>query len=457
MSERINNAYNDICSLLNDRKFNTLRDIIVDMNEVDIAELIDEATPEQAVIIFRLLPKQLAAEAFAYMDSNTKTRLVEVLADRELRLVMQELFVDDVAAMLEEMPASVVKKMLKATSPEDRREINQILQYPEDSAGSVLTTECVMLKASLTVAEAFDYIRKHGTNKETVYTCYVTDDNRYLQGVLTVRDLLVAKNTDIIGDLMETNVISAYTTDDQEEVAKTFSKYDFTALPVVDLEKRLVGIITVDDIVDVIEQEATEDIEKMAAIVPGDKAYLKTGIFETVKMRIPWLVLLMFLATFTGMIITAFENALASSIALTAFIPMIMNTGGNSGSQSSVAIIRSLALDDVEFKDIGRIILKESSVSLVCGIILAIANFIKMMLIDNILLGSEISTAVALVVCITLILTVIAAKIIGCSLPLLAKLCKLDPAVMASPFITTIVDAISLFVYFQVATAILGI
>ena len=314
-----------------------------------------------------------------------------------------------------------------------------------------------MLKASLTVAEAFDYIRKHGTNKETVYTCYVTDDNRYLQGVLTVRDLLVAKNTDIIGDLMETNVISAYTTDDQEEVAKTFSKYDFTALPVVDLEKRLVGIITVDDIVDVIEQEATEDIEKMAAIVPGDKAYLKTGIFETVKMRIPWLVLLMFLATFTGMIITAFENALASSIALTAFIPMIMNTGGNSGSQSSVAIIRSLALDDVEFKDIGRIILKESSVSLVCGIILAIANFIKMMLIDNILLGSEISTAVALVVCITLILTVVVAKIIGCSLPLLAKLCKLDPAVMASPFITTIVDAISLFVYFQVATAILGI
>jgi magnesium transporter len=457
MSEKTEIIYQDICHLLEHRKFNTLRDLIVEMNEVDIAEIIDEATPEQAVIIFRLLPKQLAAEAFAYMDSDTRTRLVEVLADRELRLVMQELFVDDVAAMLEEMPACVVKKMLKATSPEDRREINQILQYPEDSAGSVLTTECVMLRATLTVADAFDYIRKFGPDKETIYTCYVTDNNRYLQGVLTVRDLLHAKSDDIIGDLMETNVISAYTTDDQEEVAKIFSKYDFTALPVVDLEKRLVGIITVDDIVDVIEQEATEDIEKMAAIVPGDKPYLKTGIFETVKMRIPWLVLLMFLATFTGMIITSFENALAGSIALTAFIPMIMNTGGNSGSQSSVAIIRSLALDDVEFKDIGRIILKESGVSLVCGILLAIANFVKILLIDNLLLMSGISTEVAIIVCLTLLVTVVAAKIIGCTLPLLAKLCRLDPTVMASPFITTIVDAISLFVYFQIASIILGI
>lgn len=455
MSEKINDIYNNISTLLNERKFNTLRDIIIEMNEVDIAELIDEATPEQEVIIFRLLPKQLAAEAFAYMDSDTKTRLVEVLADKELRLVMQELFVDDVAAMLEEMPASVVKKMLKATSPEDRREINQILQYPEDSAGSVLTTECIRLRATVTVKEAFEYIRKYGPDKETIYTCYVTDDNRHLQGVLTVKDLLLAKYEDIVGDLMETNVISAHTTDDREEVVKIFTKYDFTALPVVDSENRLVGIITVDDIVDVIEQETTEDIEKMAAIVPGDKPYLKTGIFETVKMRIPWLVLLMFLATFTGMIITSFENALAGSIALTAFIPMIMNTGGNSGSQSSVAIIRSLALGDIEFKDIGKIILKESGVSLICGILLAAANFIKILLIDNMLLGSDISTAVAFVVCVTLLLTVVAAKIIGCTLPLFAKLARLDPAVMASPFITTIVDAISLFVYFQIASVIL--
>lgn len=457
MSEKTEALKSFICELLIARKFNTLRDIIVEMNEVDIAELIDESTPEQAVIIFRLLPKQLAAEAFAYMDSDTKMRLVEVLADRELRLVMQELFIDDVAAMLEEMPASVVKKMLKATSPEDRREINQILQYPEKSAGSVLTTECVMLKAALSVAEAFEYIRKYGPDKETIYTCYVTDNNRYLQGVLTIKDLLLAKSNDIIGDLMETNVIFARTTDDQEDVAKIFTKYDFTALPIVDLEDRLVGIITVDDIVDVIEQETTEDIEKMAAIVPGDKPYLKTGVFETVKMRIPWLVLLMFLATFTGMIITSFEASLASSIALTAFIPMIMNTGGNSGSQASVAIIRSLALDDIEFKDIGKIILKEFRVSVICGGILAVANYIKIIVIDNMLLESKVDTSVAIVVCLTLVVTVIAAKIIGCTLPLLAKLCHLDPAVMASPFITTIVDALSLFVYFQVASAILSL
>lgn len=457
MSDETKVLYEEICELLENRKFNTLRSLITEMNEVDIAELIDEATPEQAVIIFRLLPKQLAAESFAYMDSNTRERLVEVLADRELRLVMQELFVDDVADMLEEMPASVVKKMLRATSPEDRREINQILQYPEDSAGSVLTTECVMLKAGATVTEAFDYIRKYGPDKETIYTCYVTDNDRHLQGVLTVKDLLLAKSDDIVGDLMETNVISAVTTDDQEEVAKTFTKYDLTSLPVVDHENRLVGIITVDDVVDIIEQETTEDIEKMAAIVPGDKPYLKTGVFETVKNRIPWLVLLMFLATFTGMIITSFENALAGSIALTAFIPMIMNTGGNSGSQSSVAIIRSLALDDIAFKDIGKIIFKEARVSVICGVILAVANYLKIMTVDNLLLGSGVSPQVALVVCLTLLLTVVIAKIIGCTLPLIAKLCRLDPAVMASPFITTIVDAVSLFVYFTIASAILGI
>ncbi len=457
MSEEIKELYEEISELLTARKWSKLRSLITEMNEVDIAELIDEATPEQAVVIFRLLPKQLAAEAFAYMDSDTRERLVEVLADRELRLVMQELFVDDVADMLEEMPAGVVKKMLKATSPEDRREINQILQYPEDSAGSVLTTECVRLRATMTVSKAFDYIREYGPDKETIYTCYVTDDDRHLQGVLTVKDLLLAKAEDVVGDLMEPNVISAITTDDQEEVAKTFTKYDLTALPVVDHENRLVGIITVDDVVDIIEQEATEDIEKMAAIMPGDKPYLKTGVFETVKNRIPWLVLLMFLATFTGMIITSFENALAGSIALTAFIPMIMNTGGNSGSQSSVAVIRSLALGDIEFKDTGRIIFKETRVSIVCGLILAIANFIKILLVDNLLLGSNITTWVAFVVCLTLLITVVAAKIIGAALPLLAKAIKLDPAVMASPFITTIVDAISLFVYFEIASAILKI
>lgn len=457
MSESIKEIYSNIAELLNSRQFNVLRSVITEMNEVDIAEIIDEATPEQAVIVFRLLPKQLAAESFAYMDSETRERLVEVLTDRELRQVMQELFVDDVADMLEEMPASIVKKMLRATPAEDRKEINQILQYPEDSAGSVLTTECIRLRAEVTVAHAFNHIRQYGHDKETIYTCYVTDNARHLLGVLTVKDLLLAEPNDIIGDLMETNVISAITTDDREEVAKTFTKYDLTALPVVDHEKRLVGIITVDDIVDIIEQEATEDIEKMAAILPGDKPYLKTGVFETVKSRIPWLVLLMFLATFTGMIITSFENALAGSMALTAFIPMIMNTGGNSGSQSSVAIIRSLALDDIDFRDIGKIIFKEFRVSLLCGIILAVANYGKMLVVDNLLLKANLSFEVMLVVCITLLITVVAAKIIGCSLPLLAKLCRLDPAVMASPFITTVVDAISLFVYFQIGTAIIGI
>lgn len=457
MSESIKEIYSNIAELLNSRQFNVLRSVITEMNEVDIAEIIDEATPEQAVIVFRLLPKQLAAESFAYMDSETRERLVEVLTDRELRQVMQELFVDDVADMLEEMPASIVKKMLRATPAEDRKDINQILQYPEDSAGSVLTTECIRLRAEVTVAHAFNHIRQYGHDKETIYTCYVTDNARHLLGVLTVKDLLLAEPNDIIGDLMETNVISAITTDDREEVAKIFTKYDLTALPVVDHEKRLVGIITVDDIVDIIEQEATEDIEKMAAILPGDKPYLKTGVFETVKSRIPWLVLLMFLATFTGMIITSFENALAGSMALTAFIPMIMNTGGNSGSQSSVAIIRSLALDDIDFRDIGRIIFKEFRVSLLCGIILAVANYGKMLVVDNLLLKANLSFEVMLVVCITLLITVVAAKIIGCSLPLLAKLCRLDPAVMASPFITTVVDAISLFVYFQIGTAIIGI
>lgn len=452
-----NEVFENIIELIEAKKFNKVRSIITEMNEVDIAELIDEATPEKAIVIFRLLPKELAAEAFAYMDSETCERLIGVFTDRELRMVMSELFVDDVADILDEMPANVVKRILQAVSPEDRKDINLILQYPEESAGSVLTTEFVGLKANMTVAKAFDYIRAYGPDKETIYTCYVTDGNRRLEGVITVKELLLAKSEDIVGDLMETNVISAVTTTDQEEIANTFAKYDLIALPVVDLENRLVGIITVDDVVDIMQEEATEDIEKMAAILPGDKPYLKTGVFETVKNRIPWLVLLMFLATFTGMIITSFENALAGSIVLTAFIPMIMNTGGNSGSQSSVAVIRSLALGDVSFSDIGRIIFKETRVAFICGVILAVANFVKILLIDNLLLGSGISFMVALVICLTLLVTVVFAKIIGSALPLIAKKIGFDPAVMASPFITTLVDAISLLVYFEIATLLLGL
>lgn len=455
MAEELMQAFEQITELLEQRKFNKVRALITEMNEVDIAELIDEATPEQAVLIFRLLPKKLAAEAFAYMDTDTKERLVTVLTDKELRFMMKELFVDDVADMLEEMPANVVKRMLRVVSPEDRQDINRILQYPEDSAGSVLTTEFVDLKASMTVTQAFNYIRSFGPDKETIYTCYVTDNDRHLEGVVSVKELLLAKSDDKVGDLMETNVISAITTDDQEEVATTFAKYDFIALPVVDLENRLVGIITVDDVVDIMRQETTEDIEKMAAIVPGDKPYLKTGVFETFKKRIPWLLLLMISATFTGMIITSFENALAGSIVLTAFIPMLMDTGGNSGSQASVTVIRSLALGDVSFSDIFRIIFKEARVSLCCGVVLAAANFVKIMLVDNLLLHSGIGVTVALVVCLTLLITVFFAKIIGCTLPLLAKRLGFDPAVMASPFITTLVDAISLFVYFEIATLLL--
>lgn len=452
-----NEVFKNITTLIEAKKFNKVRSIVTEMNEVDIAELIDEATPEQAIIIFRLLPKKLAAEAFAYMDSDTCERLIEVFTDRELRMVMQELFVDDVTELLDEMPASVVKRILQSVSPDDRKDINLILQYPEDSAGSVLTTEFVGLKADMTVSKAFDYIRSYGPDKETIYTCYVTDSNRHLEGVITVKELLLANYDNIVGNLMETNVISAVTTDDQEEVANTFAKYDLIALPVVDLENRLVGIITVDDVVDIMQEEATEDIEKMAAILPGDKPYLKTGVFETVRNRIPWLVLLVYLATFTGMIITSFENALAGSIVLTSFIPVIMDTGGNSGSQSSVAIIRSLALGDIKFSDIGKIVFKEMRVAFICGTILAAANFIKILVIDNFLLGNNISLIVAFVICITLLLTVVFAKIIGSVLPLIAKKIGFDPAVMASPVITTLVDAISLLVYFEIATILLGI
>ncbi len=457
MTEEMMERYNKIIELLSERKFNKVRALLNEMNEVDIAEIIDETTPEQAVLIFRLLPKELAAEAFAYMDVTTKKRLVEVITDKELRLVMQELFVDDVADMLEEMPANVVKRMLKVATAEDRKDINRILQYPDDSAGSVLTTEFVDLKASMNVSEAFNYIRAFGPDKETIYTCYVTDNDRHLEGVITVKELLLAKSEDVVGNLMETNVISAKTTDDQEEVAGVFAKYDLIALPVVDSENRLVGIITVDDIVDIMQQETTEDIEKMAAILPGDKPYFKTGVFETFKNRIPWLLLLMISATFTGMIITSFEKALAGSIILTAFIPMLMDTGGNSGSQSSVTIIRSLALGDVEPKNFLKVMCKEFLVALCCGTVLAAANFAKILLFDNLILKSGISVSIALVVCITLAITVILAKIIGCTLPLLAKKMGFDPAVMASPFITTIVDAMSLFIYFKIATAVLNI
>ena len=441
--------------LLESRQFNRVRDMLAEMNAVDIAALLEDRSDEQTLLLFRLLPKTPAAEVFAYMEHDTQERLIGVLTDRELASVMDELNMDDAADLVEEMPANVVKRVLRMTDPADRRIINQLLLYPEDSAGSVLTTEFVDLKATMTVDEALDYIRRFGPDKETIYTCYVTDADRHLEGVLTVKELLLSSGDCRVGDLMETNVISVTTTEDQEQVAALFAKYDLIALPVVDSEGRLVGIITVDDVVDIMRKETTEDIEKMAAILPTDRPYLKTGVFETYRKRIPWLLLLMVSATFTGMIITRFETALSSVVALAAFMPMLMDTGGNSGSQASVSIIRSLALGEVEFRDVLRVIWKELRVSIVCGTTLAAANFAKIMLFDNLALKSGISMTVALVVCLTILITVIIAKLVGCTLPLFAKKCGFDPAVMASPFITTIVDAVSLVVYFQMATLLL--
>ena len=441
--------------LLESRQFNRVRDMLADLNAVDIAALLEDRSDEQTLLLFRLLPKTLAAEAFAYMEHDTQERLIGVLTDRELASVMDELNMDDAADLVDEMPANVVKRVLRMTDPADRRIINQLLLYPEDSAGSVLTTEFVDLKASMTVDEALDYIRRFGPDKETIYTCYVTDADRHLEGVLTVKELLLNSGDRRVGDLMETNVISVTTTEDQEQVAALFAKYDLIALPVVDSEGRLVGIITVDDVVDIMRKETTEDIEKMAAILPTDRPYLKTGVFETYRKRIPWLLLLMVSATFTGMIITRFETALSSVVALAAFMPMLMDTGGNSGSQASVSIIRSLALGEVEFRDVLRVVWKELRVSIVCGTTLAAANFAKIMLFDNLVLKSGISMSVALVVCLTILITVIIAKLVGCTLPLFAKKCGFDPAVMASPFITTIVDALVLMIYFAIASMIL--
>ncbi len=442
-------------ALLEQKNINELRRYLADMDPVDIAVFLDGLDGEQALLLFRLLPKTAAADAFSYMEPQAQEQLIAVLTDRELKSVVERLNMDDAADLLEEMPAGVVKRVLSQTDPADRRIINQLLQYPEDSAGSLLTTEFVDLKATMTVGQALQHIRRSGPDKETIYIGYVTDADRHLQGVLSIRQLLLSDEHQTVGSLMKTRVISATTTEDQETVAGLFAKYDLIALPVVDSENRLVGIITVDDVVDIMQQETTEDIQKMAAILPNDRPYLRTGVLEIFRQRIPWLLLLMVSATVTGMIITGFENALSSMVALVAFMPMLMDTGGNCGSQASVTIIRSLALGDVRFRDIFRVIGKELRVSLLCGLALSVANFVKILLLDNLLLGREVSITVAAIVCLTILCTVIIAKLVGCTLPLFAKKCGLDPAVMASPFITTIVDALSLLVYFGIATSFL--
>ena len=444
--------------MLGEKKYAALRDILVVMNPSDIAALFDDFEKQQISLMFRLLPKELAAETFVEMETDAQEDLIRSFSDQELKEVLDELFVDDAAALVEEMPANVVKRILKQADPDMRRSINQILRYPENSAGSIMTTEYVSLRPDMTVEESILRIRRQGVDKETIYTCYVTEGRRLL-GLVTVKDLLLAAEDDIpVRDIMLTNMISVTTHTDQEEVARMFSKYNFLALPVVDTENRMVGIVTFDDAMDVMEDEATEDMELMGGMTPSEKSYLKSSAFELFKHRIPWLMLLMVSATFTGLIITAFEGALAAQVALTAFIPMLMGTGGNSGSQSSVTVIRSLSLGELEFKDMGRVIWKELRTAVLCGIVLAAACFVKIWLIDRLALNNpDITLMVTAVVCLTLAVTVVCAKLVGCLLPMAAKALKLDPAVMASPFISTIIDALSLLVYFLFAQWLLGL
>lgn len=452
MEKRIEELENQIKDLLNDKKYHQIRELLVDLNEADIAEIIETIDNKEDVVrIFRLLPKDSAADVFSYIPVEYEQMIIESLTNREIGQIMNDLYSDDAVDMLEEMPANVVKKVLAATDKETRRDINSLLKYPEDSAGSIMTVEYVDLRAYMSVSDAIDRIRQTGVDKETINTCYVTDAQKHLLGIVTLREIILAKTDENIKDLMTENVITFHTLDDQEEVAKQFQKYDFGAMPVVDNENRLVGIITVDDVMDILEEEATEDIEMMAAITPTYQPYMKTSVFDTYKKRIPWLLLLMISASITGKIIQGFETALSTYVILTAFIPMLMDTGGNCGSQASVSVIRALSLDEVEFKELPLVVWKEMKVSILVGATLAIANFAKIMLID------QTSMLVAFVVCMTLFVTVVVAKFVGCTLPILADKIGFDPAVMASPFITTIVDALSLLVYFNVAGAFLGI
>lgn len=441
--------YEKVAELLEKKDYPQLKEILSDMNEADIATVLKELPQEKLPLLYRILPKELAAEVFVNMDSDDQEFLIRAFSDNELREVLDEMYVDDAVDVIEEMPATVVKRILQHTDPEMRKIINEILQYPEDSAGSLMTTEYVDLKKYMTVADAFTRIRRTGVDKETIYICYVTDENRKLLGIVTVKDLLLSDRTDKIFEIMDTNIISTTTLEDKEVVAEKFRKYDLLALPVVDRENRLVGIITIDDAMDVLQDENTEDIEKMAAITPTDKPYLKMSVFEIWKKRFPWLLLLMVSATFTGRIIQNSETALQAYVVLTAYIPMLMGTGGNCGAQSSTTIIRGLSLGEIQFRDTFKVIWKEFRVAFFCGVTLAAVNFGRLLLMDHV------TILVAGVVSLSMILTIILAKFIGCSLPILAKRIHLDPAVMANPFISTIVDAMSLLIYFQVATLFL--
>lgn len=442
--------------LLEEKKYVTLRKILEEEEPVDIGELLEELSPSQLLIVFRLLPKEPAAEVFVYLDGEVQEQLIRSFSDSELKEVLDELYMDDAVDMIEEMPANVVKRILRHASPEMRASINDLLKYPKDSAGSIMTTEYVDLKKDLTIRDAIRRIRRTGVDKETIYTCYVTDSNRVLEGTVSAKDLLLNESDTLIEDIMETSVISVSTLDDKEEVANQLSRYDFIAMPVVDGSGRLVGIVTVDDAIDVITEEATEDIEKMAAISPSDKPYMRTGVFETWKNRIPWLLILLVSATFTGLIINANSAMLSTAIFLAAFIPVLMDTAGNTGSQAAVSIIRSLSLDEIDFSDVFTVLWKEIRVGALCGATLAVANFAKILLFDRLICSNEsITLMVAFMVSLTLFITVVFAKIIGCALPIITKRLGFDPAIMSSPFVTTITDTFSLLIYFAVAAALL--
>ena len=443
--------FQELCELLETKQYTKLRQFLAELNDADIAALMEELDEESLLKVYRILPKDLAADVFSYLEVDSQQMIINSLSDKEAANVIDNLMADDAVDFLEEMPANVVDKILANAKPDTRQAINHLLRYPEDSAGSIMSVEYVSLKENLTVNQAIEHIRKVGLDSETINICYVLDAQRRLVGTVALRYLLLSDGDEIIGDLMHENVISINTLMDQEQVAAQFKKYDFTAMPVVDNENRLVGIITVDDIVDIMEEETTEDMEKMAAIVPSDKPYMRTTVWETYKKRIPWLLLLMISATFTGAIISSFEEALSVCAALIAFIPMLMDTGGNAGGQASVTVIRGLSLGEIEYRDVPGVLWKEIRVAVLCGVSLAAANFVKLMLFDRV------GLMVSITVCLTLIASVLMAMLVGCLLPIGAKKLGFDPAVMASPFITTIVDALSLLVYFRFAAMVMGI
>lgn len=451
MDERLEELYTTLKEFLDQKQYVKLREWIRNVNVADIAAMMEELDEEIQLKMFRILPKDMAADIFSYLPIEVEQQIITSISDREAGKIIDNLMADDATDLLEEMPANIVKRLLANASQETRRDINHLLRYPEDSAGSIMTVEFMDLKEGQTVRQAIDRIKKAAFDSETINICYVLDYQRRLKGTVALRYLLMKDPDEKIGDIMHENVISLHTLMDQEEVARQFQKYDFTAMPVVDNENRLVGIITVDDVVDILQEEATEDMEKMAAIVPSDKPYLKTTVFETWKKRIPWLLLLMISATFTGKIIASFEDALSVYVVLTTFIPMLMDTGGNAGGQASVTVIRGLSLNEISFSDTAKVLWKEIRVAVLCGITLATANFVKLMIVDRVTLP------VAAVVCLTLVAAVFFAKIVGSMLPIAAKKLGFDPAVMASPFITTIVDALSLLIYFKIATLLLGI